>query len=110
LYSMSPSFLNLFMKKFAARARRTDHVRERLLRDLRQGSLGIDLAVARQQQQRPTVSLVNGANACAVQWQVSSSATIDVGTTFVGNILALTAITMNGGASRPAEPWRGMLR
>src|ERR1700676_2793062 len=36
-----------------------------------------------------TVSLVNGANACSVEWQVSSTATIDVGTTFVGNILAL---------------------
>jgi len=46
-----------------------------------------------------TVSLVNGANACSVEWQVSSSATIDVGTTFVGNILALTSITMNGGAN-----------
>jgi Ice-binding-like len=46
-----------------------------------------------------TISLVNGANACAVQWQVSSSATIDVGTTFVGNILALTSISMNSGAT-----------
>jgi len=34
-----------------------------------------------------------------VEWQVSSSATIDVGTTFVGNILALTSITMNTGAN-----------
>jgi len=46
-----------------------------------------------------TVSLINGANACGVQWQVSSSATIDVGTTFVGNILALTSIAMNNGAN-----------
>jgi hypothetical protein len=46
-----------------------------------------------------TVSLVNGANPCSVQWQVGSSATIDVGTTFVGNILALTSITMNSGAT-----------
>jgi hypothetical protein len=46
-----------------------------------------------------TVSLTNGANACSVQWQVSSSATIDTGTTFVGNILALTSITMNSGAN-----------
>lgn len=46
-----------------------------------------------------TVSLINGANACSVQWQVSSSATIDVGTTFVGNILALTSIGMNSGAT-----------
>jgi ice-binding like protein len=45
------------------------------------------------------VSVVNGANPCAVEWQVSSSATIDVGTTFVGNILALTSIAMNNGAS-----------
>jgi hypothetical protein len=46
-----------------------------------------------------TVSLINGANACGVEWQVSSSATIDVGTTFVGNILALTSISMNTGAN-----------
>jgi hypothetical protein len=48
-----------------------------------------------------TVSLVNGngASACSVQWQVSSSATIDVGTTFLGNILALTSIGMNSGAN-----------
>jgi len=45
-----------------------------------------------------TVLLTNGANACAVQWQVSSSATIGSGSTFVGNIVALTAITMNTGA------------
>jgi hypothetical protein len=46
-----------------------------------------------------TVLLTNGANACNVQWQVSSSATIGSGTTFVGNILALTAISMNTGAN-----------
>ena len=46
-----------------------------------------------------TVSLINGANACSVQWQVSSSATIGTGTTFVGNILALTSISMNNGAN-----------
>jgi hypothetical protein len=46
-----------------------------------------------------TVALINGANPCSVQWQVSSSATIDTGTTFVGNILALTSITMNAGAN-----------
>jgi hypothetical protein len=46
-----------------------------------------------------TVSVVNGANPCSVQWQVSSSTTIDVGTTFLGNILALTSITMNAGAT-----------
>jgi hypothetical protein len=34
-----------------------------------------------------------------VQWQVSSSATLDVGTTFLGNILALTMIGMNNGAT-----------
>jgi hypothetical protein len=46
-----------------------------------------------------TVSLINGANACSVEWQVSSNATIDVGTTFVGNILALTSIGLNSGAT-----------
>jgi hypothetical protein len=46
-----------------------------------------------------TVLLTNSANACSVEWQVSSSATLGSGTTFVGNILALTAITMNSGAT-----------
>jgi hypothetical protein len=45
-----------------------------------------------------TVSVVNGGNACGVQWQVSSSATI-AGGTFVGNILALTDISMTSGAN-----------
>jgi hypothetical protein len=45
-----------------------------------------------------TVDVI-GANDCSVQWLVRSSATIDTGTTFVGNILALTTIAMNSGAS-----------
>ena len=40
------------------------------------------------------VRLINGALACNVFWQVGSSATLGSGTTFVGNILALTAITL----------------
>jgi len=42
--------------------------------------------------------------ACNVSWQVSSSATLGVGSTFVGSILALTAITVNTNAvkQRPA--------
>jgi type VI secretion system secreted protein VgrG len=35
----------------------------------------------------------------ALYWLVGSSATIDVGTAFLGNILALTSITMNTGAT-----------
>ncbi|HVR31937.1 MAG TPA: ice-binding family protein [Acidimicrobiia bacterium] len=41
-----------------------------------------------------TVSLINGAQACNVFWQVGSSATLDTGSTFVGNILALTSISV----------------
>lgn len=41
-----------------------------------------------------TVSLINGAQACNVFWQIGSSATLDTGSTFVGNILALTTITV----------------
>lgn len=41
-----------------------------------------------------TVALINGAQACNVFWQVGSSATLDTGSTFVGNILALTTITV----------------
>jgi hypothetical protein len=45
-----------------------------------------------------TVS-VRGGSGCNVSWQVGSSATIGVGTQFVGDILALTSITLTTGAS-----------
>ena len=41
------------------------------------------------------VTLVNGAQACNVFWQVGSSATLGVSSTFVGTVLALTSITAN---------------
>ena len=40
------------------------------------------------------VSLINGAQECNVFWQVGSSATLGSGSTFVGNILALTTISL----------------
>ncbi|HEX9094833.1 MAG TPA: ice-binding family protein, partial [Candidatus Dormibacteraeota bacterium] len=40
-----------------------------------------------------------GAQACAVYWQVGSSATFGTGTQFQGNVMALTSITMTTGAS-----------
>lgn len=46
-----------------------------------------------------SVLLVNGASPCNVYWQVGSSATLDSTTTFVGNLMALTDITLNNGAS-----------
>lgn len=46
-----------------------------------------------------TVVLANEAQACNVFWQVTSSATLGVGSTFVGSILALTSITDNGGST-----------
>jgi hypothetical protein len=46
-----------------------------------------------------TVSLTNGAQPCNVFWQVSSSATLDTTTTFVGTIMANTSISLNNGAS-----------
>lgn len=42
-----------------------------------------------------TVELINGAQACNVFWQVGSSATLGTGSVFVGNILALTSISLN---------------
>jgi hypothetical protein len=42
-----------------------------------------------------TVSLINGAQACNVFWQVGSSATLGTGSVFVGNILALTSIDIS---------------
>jgi LPXTG-motif cell wall-anchored protein len=41
-----------------------------------------------------TVALINGASECNVFWQVGSSATLGSGSFFVGNILALTSITV----------------
>ena len=45
------------------------------------------------------VNLIGGAQACNVYWQVGSSATIGTGSTFVGNIMALTSITMTTAAT-----------
>ncbi len=45
------------------------------------------------------VSLINGAQACNVYWQVGSSATLGTSSVFEGNIFALTAITLTTSAS-----------
>ena len=45
------------------------------------------------------VVLTNGASACGVWWQVTSSATVDTTTQMVGNIMALTSITLNTNAT-----------
>ena len=41
------------------------------------------------------VNVINTGSGAGVYWNVSSSATIDVNTTFLGNILALASISMN---------------
>lgn len=46
-----------------------------------------------------SVELINGAQGCNIFWQIGSSATLGTETTFVGNILALTSITANTGAT-----------
>ncbi|GAA1131143.1 ice-binding family protein [Arthrobacter flavus] len=46
-----------------------------------------------------SVQFINGAQACNVFWQVGSSATLGTGTAFAGTILALTSISVNGGAT-----------
>jgi len=45
------------------------------------------------------VQLENGAQACNVFWQVSSSATLNSSSTFVGTIMALTSATLDSGAT-----------
>ncbi|HSI81075.1 MAG TPA: ice-binding family protein [Solirubrobacterales bacterium] len=45
------------------------------------------------------VLLINGAQACNVFWQVGSSATLGTDSSLVGNVLALTSITANTGAT-----------
>ena len=44
-----------------------------------------------------SISLINGAQACNVFWQVGSSATLGTRTAFQGNILALTSISVSDG-------------
>ncbi len=46
-----------------------------------------------------TVTLINAAQACNVFWQVGSSATLGTNSVFVGNVLALTSITVTTGAT-----------
>jgi type VI secretion system secreted protein VgrG len=46
-----------------------------------------------------SVRVINGGTACNVFWQVGSSATLGTTTKFVGNILALTSIALQNGAS-----------
>ena len=46
-----------------------------------------------------TVDLINGANPCNVFWQVGSSATLGVGTDFVGTVMTSADITANTGAT-----------
>jgi len=46
-----------------------------------------------------TMLLLNGAQACNVYWQVGSSATLGVNSTFVGHIYAFTSISANSGAT-----------
>jgi hypothetical protein len=45
------------------------------------------------------VALSNAGAGAGVYWNVGSSATLDTGTTFVGNILARGSITLNSGAT-----------
>ena len=46
-----------------------------------------------------SVLLINGASACNVFWQVGSSATLGTTTAFQGNVLALSDISLNNGAT-----------
>jgi Ice-binding-like len=45
------------------------------------------------------VNLINGAQACNVFWQVGSSATFGTTSAFVGNVMALTSISLNNGVT-----------
>ncbi|MCE9625350.1 MAG: ice-binding family protein, partial [Deltaproteobacteria bacterium] len=46
-----------------------------------------------------SVVLTNSAKKCNSFWQVGSSATVGSGAAFIGNIIALTSVTLNTGAS-----------
>jgi LPXTG-motif cell wall-anchored protein len=46
-----------------------------------------------------SILLINGASECNIFWQVGSSATLGTGSQFVGNILALTSISVETGVT-----------
>ena len=46
-----------------------------------------------------TVTMINGAQACNVFWQIGSSATLGTASTMVGTLIALTSITLTTGAN-----------
>jgi len=46
-----------------------------------------------------SVSVINGGNPCGVAWKIGSSATLGTTTSFTGNLIALTSITLNTGAN-----------
>lgn len=45
------------------------------------------------------VNMINGAQACNVFWQIGSSATLGSSSVFTGNLMALTSISLNNGAT-----------
>lgn len=45
-----------------------------------------------------SIRVINGASECNVFWQVGSSATLGSGSSFIGNILALTSVTVESSA------------
>jgi len=51
------------------------------------------------------VVVINGGTDCNVFWQVGSSATLGTATAFVGNILALTSITLTTGVTSHGSLW-----
>jgi hypothetical protein len=46
-----------------------------------------------------SVFIINGGSPLGVAWQIGSSATLGTTTSFVGNLIALTSITLNTGAN-----------
>jgi len=46
-----------------------------------------------------SVKVINGGSGCNLFWQIGSSATLGTTTSFIGNILALTSITLDTGAT-----------
>jgi len=55
-----------------------------------------------------SVNFINGSAPCNVWWQVGSSATLDTSTKFVGNIVALTSISLATGVT--LQPGRALAR
>jgi len=85
-YSINPNFLNLFMNTL---------ILDRVVPTISATGSQVSFVPGVPGAKQPP--WVKGTTGCNIYWQVGSSATIGDSSTFVGEIMALASITLDGG-------------